>query len=78
MRLYWPDPNPPCKPKNCLECEIRIDGNEIEGIWLEKYNHQNPNTYHLFCLDCCVEKMNEWGNYPNVENVEMAREILYE
>lgn len=77
MRLYWPEPNPPCKPKECIECETLIDGDEIEGYWLERENHQDYNTYHLFCLDCCTEKMDGWSNYPNVPDVETAKEVLY-
>jgi|GEM_PF-1185480 hypothetical protein len=78
MRCYWPEPNPPCKPKVCLECETRIDGDETEGYWLERKNWQNPNTYHLFCLDCCAEKMTEWSNHPDVDGADAAKEVLYE
>lgn len=76
MRLYWPNPNPPCKPKTCTECEIQIDGDEIEGWWLEREHWQGPNTHHLLCLECCVEKMNDWSNHPDVDGPDMAKELL--
>ncbi|ADB59335.1 hypothetical protein Htur_0437 [Haloterrigena turkmenica DSM 5511] len=77
MRLYWPSPNPPGEPKACLECETLVDGSETEGWWLERETCQNPNTYHLFCLSCCVEKMNEWSNHPSVDDEEAAKKHLY-
>lgn len=44
----------------------------------ERENWQDPNTYHLFCLACCVEKMSEWPNHPGVDTEGEVREILYE
>ncbi len=78
MKLYWPSPNPPCKPKGRTHRGKLIDGDEIEGWWVERENWQGPNTYHLFCLTCCVEKMPEWSNRPNVDTEGEARGILYE
>lgn len=78
MRLYWPRPNPPAESKECTECGTVINGDETKGWWLEKENHHDHNTYHLFCLPCCVEKMNEWPSYENVSDEEAARKRLYE
>ena len=66
MQLYWPTPTPPGHPNECLGCESMIDGNKVEGFWLEHKHWQAPNTYELYCLACCVEKMNAWTNQPNV------------
>lgn len=77
MRLYWPDPNPPGKPKACTECGTKVDGTETKGWWLEKENHHDHNTYHLFCLQCCVRKMNEWPNHADVSDAEAVERRLY-
>lgn len=75
MKLYKPDPNPPCKPKECQNCGGVVDGERTEGWWLERDNWQNPNTHILFCITCCIEKMNEWPNYPDIED---RREVFVE
>ena len=68
MQLYWPKPTPPGHPNDCQHCGIEIDGDEVEGFWLECKNWQAPNTHHLYCLSCCVEKMNDWSNQPDVDD----------
>jgi hypothetical protein len=76
VRLYTPDPNPPAEPKECQHCGELVDGDTTEGWWLERENWQNPNDFVLFCLDCCVTKMNEWTNHEDVASPSEARERL--
>lgn len=76
-RSYTPRPNPPCKPKRCQECGNRVDGVETEGWWLERENWQSPNDYVLFCLTCCVNKMNDWQNHPDVATEREVKEKFY-
>lgn len=66
MQLYWPKPTAPGETHDCLDCGVEVDGETIEGVWLERENWQAPNTHELYCLTCCVEKMNDWPNQPNV------------
>lgn len=74
--IYTPDPNPPGEPKECQRCGELVDGEVIEGWWLERRNWQNPNEYVLYCMGCCVEKMNKWENHSNVANEQEARDTL--
>lgn len=75
-KRYRPDPNPPAEPKECQECGTIVDGEETNGWWLERENHQRTNYFVLFCMKCCVQKMNVWRNYPDVGNQWEAKEVL--
>ncbi|WP_265111026.1 hypothetical protein [Halosolutus halophilus] len=66
MQPYRPPPMPPGHPNERLQCENDIDGDEVEGFWLERENWQSPNTHELYCLACRIEKLNEWANQPDV------------
>lgn len=76
VKRFRPSPNPPAEPKECQACGKLIDGEETDGWWLERKNWQNPNEYILFCMKCCVEKMNNWPNYQDVGNQWEAEEVL--
>ena len=76
MDLFRPSPNPPGKPKACQSCGALVDGSETTGWWLERENWQSTNEYVLFCMSCCVEKMNESPIHPNVDDEQEAREVL--
>lgn len=78
MDPYFPEPNPPCKPKPCQVCETAIDGDRTEGWWLERETWRGPNYYQLLCLSCCVEKMNEESIHPDVAHETEARSVLYD
>ena len=55
--LYRPSPNPPFEPKPCQGCGSLVDGEETNGWWLEKECWQSPNRYELFCVSCCVDRL---------------------
>ncbi|WP_306057943.1 hypothetical protein [Natronococcus wangiae] len=78
MDPYFPNPNPPGKPKPCQVCGKRIDGDETEGWWLERNNWHDPNYYQLLCLSCCVDAMNEDAIHPDVAHETEARDVLCE
>lgn len=66
MQLYWPKPTPPGQPNDCFGCAIEIDGIDVDGFWLERECWQAPNRHELYCLACCVDKMNDWANQADV------------
>ena len=74
---YVPDPNPPAEPKQCQRCGTFVDARKTDGWWLEREHWQSPNDHVLFCMSCCVAKMNEWPNHPDVKTKQEARDVLY-
>lgn len=59
MQQYRPPPTPPGQPNDCLGCGTEINGDTVEGIWVERDHWQAPTTYELYCLSCCVDQLNE-------------------
>ncbi|TYL36667.1 hypothetical protein CV102_21710 [Natronococcus pandeyae] len=78
MDTYFPKPNPQCTSKPCRACDRIIDGEDVEGWWLERETWQGPNYHQLLCLSCCVDAMNEERIHPNVVDEADARDTLYD
>ncbi|WP_171052345.1 hypothetical protein [Haloterrigena sp. H1] len=56
MQQYRPPPTPPGQPNDCLGCGTEIDGDAVEGVWVERDHWQAPTTYELHCLSCVSSK----------------------